>query len=147
MIQPTILVIKHGGLGDFIQALDAFWWLRNHHQHARLVLLTSPSLQPFASTVPWFDACLYDRRSWSSLISIPALIRKLRPHRIYDLQTSNRTATYLRLLQSAGWRGEWSGHARGASHRHDDPNRDHIHTRERLQAQLRIAGVPMLGEA
>ena len=38
-------------------------------------------------------------------------------------------------------RPEWSGIARGASHRHDNPERDRMHTLERQAEQLRLADV------
>ena len=39
----TILVIKHGALGDILQALDGFASLRAGHPHARIMVLTAPA--------------------------------------------------------------------------------------------------------
>jgi ADP-heptose:LPS heptosyltransferase len=59
--------------------------------------------------------------------------------RVYDLQTSDRTSFYHRLFRRP--RPEWSGIAAGASHRHDNPRRDRLHTVERQADQLRQAGI------
>jgi ADP-heptose:LPS heptosyltransferase len=69
-----------------------------------------------------------------------ALARRLRRgrfQRVYDLQTSGRTARYWRAMR----RPEWSGHVTGATHAHRDADRDTLHTVERQKAQLRLAGI------
>ena len=58
--------------------------------------------------------------------------------RIYDLQTSDRTGFYFRLMQP---KPEWSGIAHGCSHPHANPDRDHMHTIERQAEQLALAGI------
>ena len=60
--------------------------------------------------------------------------------RIYDLQTSQRTGLYFRLLPRRG-RPEWSGIAVGCSHPHDNPRRDSMHVTAARAEQLRIAGI------
>jgi ADP-heptose:LPS heptosyltransferase len=57
--------------------------------------------------------------------------------RVYDLQTSERSSFYHRLMG----RPPWSGIARGASFPHDNPARDGMHTLERQADQLRRAGI------
>src|ERR1041384_3554415 len=59
--------------------------------------------------------------------------------RVYDLQTSARSNWYFRLLGSR--QPEWSGIARGASHPHDNPARNSMHTLDRQEDQLRAAGI------
>ena len=60
--------------------------------------------------------------------------------RVYDLQTSGRSDWIFRMI-GPGPRPEWVGRVAGASHRHDDPRRDFLHTQERLAGQLARAGV------
>ncbi len=144
-----ILVIKHGALGDLIQALDAFAALRKHHAAAELVLMTSLPYSTLAHAIPWFDRVWLDRR--------PALHRvgawwALRTaflaegfDRVYDLQCSARTARYFRMLPRSR-RPEWVGAAPGCSH--PDPGLPaSTSNREKMAAQLAVAGVPAPGPA
>ena len=47
MAMKNILVIKHGALGDIIQAIDTFESLRLSFVQSRITLLTSPVLPLF----------------------------------------------------------------------------------------------------
>nr|WP_202397034.1 glycosyltransferase family 9 protein [Pseudoroseomonas coralli] len=136
------MVIKLSALGDFIQAFGPFAAIRAHHPQAEITLLTTRPFAPLARRAPWFDQVWEDGRpSWGDLPAVWRLARKLRLsgfNRIYDLQTSGRSSRYRWLT---GNRPEWSGIAPGASHRHDDPARDGMHTVERQREQLRIAGI------
>ncbi|HEX9808437.1 MAG TPA: glycosyltransferase family 9 protein [Alphaproteobacteria bacterium] len=142
-----ILVVKLGALGDFILAYRAMAAIRAHHRDAAITLLTIPPLVPLAEACGLFDEVwtdprprLHQPRAWVGLL------RRLnggRFTRVYDLQTADRTRLYFRLMGPpfARVRPQWSGHARGASHRHADPGRDRMHTLERQAAQLAIAGI------
>jgi ADP-heptose:LPS heptosyltransferase len=59
---------------------------------------------------------------------------------VYDLQTSDRSGWYYRLM-GPGRRPGWSGIARGCSHPHDNPSRDVMHTIARQNEQLALAGI------
>lgn len=137
-----ILVIKLGALGDFAQAFGPFAAIRAHHPGARITLLTTRPYAPLARMAPWFDEVWEDGRpGWADLPAVLRLARRLRAARfarVYDLQTSARSSRY-RLF--VGGRAEWSGIARGASHPHANPRRDHIHTVERQRDQLEMAGI------
>ena len=139
-----ILVIKLGALGDFVQALGAMAAIRRHHSDAHIVLLTMAPFEGLARASRLFDEIWLDRRA--GLLDIPAwlaLRRRLRAarfDRVYDLQTSDRTSWYFRLL-GPGPRPEWSGIARGASHPHANPRRDRMHSLDRLSEQLAMTGV------
>jgi ADP-heptose:LPS heptosyltransferase len=138
-----ILVIKHGALGDVILATGAMKSIRAHHPHARLTLLTT---KPYAALLePWglFDGIWVDNRpKWYELAGVFALANQLRSRpfmRVYDLQTSDRSSSYLRLFLTP--KPEWSGIAVGASHRHATPERTSLHTIDRESQQLQIAGI------
>lgn len=139
-----ILVIKHGALGDMVQAFRAFAGIRQAHAQARITLLTTPASRPLLLQSPWFDQVEVDNRLpfWN----IPALLklrRQLRCYdRVYDLQTSTRSSLYFRL---AG-KPPWSGIAKGSAFLHDNPRRAQMHTRERLADQLAVAGITELPE-
>jgi ADP-heptose:LPS heptosyltransferase len=138
----AILVIRLGALGDFVQSFGPFAAIRAHHPGARIVLLTTPPFADLARRSPWFDAVWAEGRpAWHDLRAVLALRRRLRAARfgrVYDLQTSGRSSRYRWLV---GLRAEWSGVARGASHRHDNPDRDALHTVERQREQLEAAGI------
>ena len=134
-----ILIIKLGALGDLVQAFGPFATIRRHHPGDRLTLLTTRPFAALCQASPWFDEVLVDERPpWWRLERVLALRRMLRGYDfVYDLQTSGRSSRYFRL---AG-RPPWSGIARGASHPHDNPARDLMHTRERQADQLARAGI------
>ena len=134
-----ILVIRLGALGDFTLSFGPFAAIRAHHPHANVTLLTTAPFAELARASPWFDRVEVDARPpWWDLAGMARLRRQLRGFdRVYDLQTSRRSATYARL---AG-RAEWSGIGR-VSHPHANPARDGMHTLERQRDQLRMAGIP-----
>ena len=139
----TVLVIRHGALGDFVLSLGAMQAIRRHHAGARLVLLTTAPFVGLARATGLFDDVLVDDRpGWTRPLALFALVRRLaalRPVRVYDLQTSDRSGLYFRLWPRP--RPEWSGIARGCSHPDPDPRRDFIHTLDRQVGQLRAAGI------
>ena len=137
-----ILVIKHGALGDILLSLPAMAAIRAAHPQAHITLLTTPPYAPLLAASPWFDTILTDSRpKFWNLPGIWRLRRQLRGFdMVYDLQTSSRSSSYFSL---AG-RPPWSGISKGCAFPHTDPQRDHIHTRERLEGQLAAAGIPGL---
>ena len=136
-----ILAIRHGALGDVIQALGPFQAIRRHHPDAHLVALTGSPFAELLRASGWFQEVWVDDRP--SLLHLPTLIatiRRLREARfaaVYDLQTSARTAWYYTLMGQP----RWSGVAPGCSHPHDNPNRIQMHTVDRQAEQLRVAGI------
>ncbi|NMM44867.1 glycosyltransferase family 9 protein [Rhodospirillaceae bacterium KN72] len=140
--QDRLLVIKLGALGDFVQAMGPFQAIRKAHPTADITLLTTKPLAELAERSGWFDHVWIDERP-RSLSGYWALRRRLLSGRfrmIFDLQTSDRSSNYWRML----WphRPLLSGIAAGASHPHDNPDRDTMHTRDRQRDQLFRAGIP-----
>jgi len=138
-----ILVIKHGALGDLIQALGPCAAIRHHHPDAHITLLTTPPFVDFLKPAPYFDQIeADDRPSWTRPVAWLKLARWLRSQkfdRVYDLQTSSRSSQYFRLMGDP--RPEWSGIAHGCSHPDPDPGRETAHTVDRQAGQLRGAGI------
>lgn len=139
-----ILIIRHGALGDLVQSLGPIQAIRAHHPDARITLLTSPAFQVFMEACPWIDRVWIDARpKWRDVKQWQALVKCLRDggfYRVYDLQTSSRSSLYRRFFTLAP-QPEWSGIAKGASHRHANPDRDAMHTLDRQRDQLRLAGI------
>ena len=140
--RPKILVIKLGALGDVVQAGGPFAAIRRHHGDAHITLMTTVPFVTLLQQSPWFDEIWVDDRPkiWQ-LRRWRALKKNLRSagfDRVYDLQTSDRSNAYYRWLPGGT---EWSGIAPGCSLRHDDPNRDLMHTIDRQIGQLAVAGI------
>ena len=138
-----ILVIKHGALGDFILATGPFAAIRRHHAAAHLTLLTTAPYEDAARRLGRFDEVWVDRKPGLHQLQKGFLLRRRlrggRFMRVYDLQTSQRSNFYFRLLGRP--RPEWSGVAPGCSHPHANPARDRMHTVERQAEQLAMAGI------
>jgi ADP-heptose:LPS heptosyltransferase len=142
-VAERILVIKLGALGDFVQAMGPAAAIRTHHPDAHITLLTTLACAGLGRQAPYFDAVwIDDRPGWTQPWALVRLVRRLRVahfDRVYDLQTSDRSSLYFRLLWPE--RPEWSGIAAGASHRHANPDRDRMHTIDRQREQLAMAGI------
>jgi len=141
-VTDRVLVIKLGALGDFVQALGPMQAIRHAHPDAHIALLTTAPFVELGRATPWFDTVMVDerKRDLGSWWALRRLLRAGRYDRVYDLQTSDRTGWYFRVM-GPGRRPEWSGIAKGASHRHTNPARDAMHTLDRQAEQLALAGI------
>ena len=139
-----ILVIKLGAFGDFVQAMGAFSAIRKYHYDSELVLMTSSYLAEFAACTPWFDEVWVDEKpklyNIGGIFRLRNRLKKANLTRIYDLQTSYRSSLYYRAFWPAP-APEWSGISPGCSHFHSNPERNNLHTVDRLEDQLLEAGV------
>jgi ADP-heptose:LPS heptosyltransferase len=136
-----VLVIKLGALGDFIQSLAAAQAIREYHVGARITLLTTPPYAALARACPYFDIVEQDGRERDPQ-AVAAMIQRLRAAKydmVYDLQTNDRTGGYFHSLRP--WPPQWSGIAPGCSHPHANPERETMHTLDRLADQLFYAGI------
>ena len=136
-----VLVIKLGALGDFVQALRVMAEIRRAHPKARITLLTTPPYAELAEASGCFDAVDTGGRpqGHGELLALFLRLRRGRYQRVYDLQTSSRSAGYIWAF--APIFPEWSGISAGASHRHRNPRRDLMQNLDRLWDQLAEAGV------
>jgi ADP-heptose:LPS heptosyltransferase len=143
MTGRDILIIRHGALGDFIQSIGPVQAIRRHHRDDRITLLTTAPFAALAEACPDIDRVwLDDRPGFLQVSNWWGLRRRLRSANfawVYDLQTSARSSFYRRFLPAPG--PNWSGIAPGASHLHDNPDRDRLHTVERQREQLAAAGI------
>ncbi|RVU36892.1 lipopolysaccharide heptosyltransferase family protein [Hwanghaeella grinnelliae] len=117
--------------------------IRKAYPMAEISLLTTVPFRKLAEASGLFDAILIDPRP--ALWNLPGVLRlrtmlcAARPQIVFDLQTSDRSSTYLKLF----WpnRPLWSGIAAGASHPHANTDRDAMHTVDRQREQLAGAGI------
>jgi len=138
-VQRRILVIKHGALGDIVQALDAFASLRAGNPHAHIALMTSPVFMSLAKMMPWFDEVIVDPRA--GLLNLAAAWRIRQYFRqnwslIVDMQCSSRTRNYFAYFVLSNMR--WIGTAPGCS----DPLPDFtgVNNRDRMVKSAEMAG-------
>jgi ADP-heptose:LPS heptosyltransferase len=139
-----VLILKLGALGDFLYALGPMRAIRDHHASAKLTLLTRRPYEELARRSTLFDDIVLDPEPslWNigAAMNLRRTLRDAGNTRIYDLQTSDRTGWYYRLL-GPGARPEWSGIVPGCSHYHHYKRPTLIHTIDRQAEQLRIAGI------
>ncbi len=138
-----ILVIKHGALSEFVQAMGSAAAIRAHHADADITVLTTAPFAELARAAPYFDRVWIDDLpgplDLGGLWQLRQRLCTERFDRIYDLQMSRRTGWYFHLL-GPGARPEWSGIVPGCSHP-ADPGRDRMHILDRQAGQLRRAGI------
>ena len=144
MSGERILVIKLGALGDFLYALGPMRAIRDHHPGAFITLMTRAPYRELAERSGLFDEIILDPapRSWNipCALRLRRRMREAGATRIYDLQTSDRTGWYYRLL-GPGTRPEWSGIVPGCSHYHHYKRPTLTHTMDRQAEQLRLGGI------
>lgn len=136
-----VLIIKLGALGDFIQSLAAVKIIRDYHVGARITLLTTEPFEAFAKACPAFDIVEADGRPREAQ-ALAMMLQRLRSAKyevVYDLQTSGRSSNYFIGLRP--WAPLWSGIAPNCSHPHANPDRETMHTLDRLNDQLVYAGI------
>jgi ADP-heptose:LPS heptosyltransferase len=141
--QPQrILVIKLSALGDIVVSLGALQAIRAHHRDARITLLTTRPYVWLAEASGLFDEIWTDERpAWWRIWRWRAFQRRLRAAgfmRVYDLQRSERTGWYFRLLGRD--KPDWVGIVPGCSHRYTDPP-ETLHIAERHARMLALAGI------
>ncbi len=144
MNKPRILVIKLGALGDFIQALGPMAAIRAHHPDAYITLLTTAPFENFAKECGYCDDIWIDEKpkllnlkKWQAMKSD---LNAAGFTRIYDLQNSDRTGFYFKLLRKKN-RPEWVGIAKGASHRNLSKDRTAGHAFDGHVQTLKLAGI------
>ncbi|MCR9219373.1 MAG: glycosyltransferase family 9 protein [Alphaproteobacteria bacterium] len=136
-----VLVVKLGALGDFVLALGPMQAIRRAHPKAEITLLTTAPYAALGERCGWFDRVWTTERTRNP-VALWRLRRRLIGGRfgmIYDLQTSDRSSLFWRMLWPR--RPPMSGIAKGCSHPHDNPARDALHTVERQRDQLARAGI------
>lgn len=137
------LVIKHGALGDFIMATGPFAAIRKRHPKSHIVLLTTKPYAELAKQSGYFDEIWIDEKPTLLTLKLGwEFIKKLRAanfRMVYDLQTSDRSDWYFRLIGRK--KPMWSGRIDWCSHPHLNPDRTKMHTLERQAEQLKIAGI------
>jgi|TARA_B110001452_G_C15183930_1_gene411206 ADP-heptose:LPS heptosyltransferase len=136
-MKKKILIIKFGGLGDFILSLHAINTVRKFHAKDDIALLTERPYDLIANKSGWFKDIIKIKRSpfyFLDKIKIKSRIKESEFDIIYDFQTSKRSSSYYSIFRNT--KTKWSGVAEGCSNYHLNQNRNQMHTLERQKDQL-----------
>ncbi|MFN7662463.1 MAG: glycosyltransferase family 9 protein [Alphaproteobacteria bacterium] len=143
----TILVIKHGALGDMIFAMGAFKAIRDHHSDDKVILLTSSPFKALAEKSPYFDEVWIDdrKRPWQHPLECLSLFRTLKAANfsiVYDLQRSRRTRRYFHIMKRFFSSPPlWNGIFEGSDFHYDIPSVYVDHILKINENQIKKAGI------
>ena len=100
----NILIIKHGSLGDLIQANGAMEDIKNSHKESKVILLTAKPYAKLMSNCPYLDGVIIDKRlpRWNLffLFKLKKLLTRYNFSHVFDLQNSSRTKFYRNFILS-----------------------------------------------
>ena len=98
----NILIIKHGSLGDLIQANGAMKDIKDSFPNDKVLLLTTPPYVNFMSTCPYINGVLIDKRlpRWNIfyLLRLRKMLSRFKFEKVFDLQNSSRTNFYRKFF-------------------------------------------------
>jgi ADP-heptose:LPS heptosyltransferase len=139
----NILIIKHGSLGDLIQANGAIKDIKNFYKNRKVFLLTSQTYSIFMSECPYLDGVIIDKRlpRWN-LFYLNALKKNLMRHnfsKVFDLQNSNRTKFYKNFIINK--EVEWSSSETTLEPGQKKSDFDKDPVLERMELQLKKSGI------
>ena len=102
----NILIIKHGSLGDLIQANGAIKDIKNFYKNRKVFLLTAQPYSIFMSECPYLDGVIIDKRlpRWNLFYinKLRKMLQRFNFVKVFDLQNSSRTQFYKKFLFKKG---------------------------------------------
>ena len=110
----NILIIKHGSLGDIIQANGAIKDIKKNFADHKVLLLTTPPYVDLMTSCPYLDGVLIDKRlpRWNLfyLHALRKMLQRFYFTKIFDLQNSSRSRFYRRFIFKRGvfWSDSYS---------------------------------------
>ena len=138
----NILIIKHGSLGDLIQANGAIKDIKNFYKNRKVFLLTEEPYAIFMSECPYLDGVIIDKRlpRWN-LFYLSKLKKQLARYnfaKIFDLQNSSRTKFYKRFILKSL---EWSSSETSLEPGQKKSDFDEDPVLDRMEIQLKKSGI------
>ena len=138
----NILIIKHGSLGDLIQANGAIKDIKNFYKNRKVFLLTAEPYSLFMSECPNLDGVIIDKRlSRWNLFYLNNLKKKLLRYdisKVFDLQNSTRTKFYKRfIIKNTKWSSSETSLEPGQ--KKSDFDQDPV--LDRMEIQLQKSGI------
>ncbi|MEE2694854.1 MAG: glycosyltransferase family 9 protein [Pseudomonadota bacterium] len=140
--EKKVLIIKFGGLGDVILSLNAINSIIEHHKKRKITLLTEEPYKTFFEKSGWFNDIVEIERTKFYMFDRYQIKKRLSVNsfsNVYDLQTSRRSSSYLKIFFNL--KIETCGIGQYASLCHVNNSRNKMHTIERQEDQLRVSGI------
>ena len=138
----NILIIKHGSLGDLIQANGAIKDIKKFYTNRKVFLLTTQPYSIFMSECPYIDGVLIDKRlpRWNLfyLNNLRKTLLKYDFSKVFDLQNSSRTKFYKRFIIK---KVEWSSTETALDPGQKKSDFDDEPVLDRMEIQLKKSGV------
>ena len=139
----NILIIKHGSLGDLIQANGAIKDIKEFYSNRKVFLLTSRPYSLFMSECPYIDGVIIDKKlpRWNLfyLYNLKKLLSKYQFTKVFDLQNSRRTRFYKNfILKKLDWSSSLTTLEPGQSKK----DFDDYPVLDRMELQLKKSGIP-----
>ena len=139
----NILIIKHGALGDLIQANGAIKDIKEHYINRKVFLLTSEPYAIFMSECPYLDGVIIDKRlpRWNLffLYKLKKLLSKYNFSKVIDLQNSSRTNFYKKFILKGK---EWSSSLETLKPGQTKRDFDNHPVLDRMELQLKKDNIP-----
>jgi ADP-heptose:LPS heptosyltransferase len=138
----NILIIKHGSLGDLIQANGAIKDIKKFYSNRKVFLLTTQPYSIFMSECPYLDGVLIDKRlpRWNLIYlnNLKKTLAKYDLSKVFDLQNSSRTRFYKRfIIKNVEWSSTETTLEPGQNKR--DFDQDPV--LDRLEVQIKKSGI------
>ena len=97
----NVLVIKHGSLGDIVQALGVVKTIRLFHPEDKITIMTTDTYKKLLMMTGFFDDVIIDNRPHYNLQNWYRICKEVLAGNewavVYDLQLSKRTRRYWRI--------------------------------------------------
>ena len=139
----NILIIKHGSLGDLIQANGAIKDIKKFYPNRKVFLLTTQPYSIFMSECPYLDGVLIDKRlpRWNLfyLNNLKKTLNKYNFSKVFDLQNSSRTKFYKRFIIKNNI--EWSSSETSLEPGQKKSDFDKDPVLDRMEIQLKKSGI------
>ncbi len=140
----NILIIKHGSLGDLIQANGAIKDIKEFYRNRKVFLLTSKEYSIFMSECPYIDGVIIDKRlpRWNLvfLYKLKKLLLKYNFSQVFDLQNSSRTKFYKKFIIK---NAEWSSSETTLKKGQKKKDFDKFPVLDRMEKQLQESKIPI----
>ena len=139
----NILIIKHGSLGDLIQANGAIKDIKEFYENRKVLLLTTAPYSIFMSECPYIDGVIIDKKlpRWNLffLYNLKKLLSKYNFSKVFDLQNSRRTRFYRNfILKNLEWSSSLDTLESGQSKKDFDSHP----VLDRMELQLKKSNIP-----
>jgi ADP-heptose:LPS heptosyltransferase len=139
---PNILIIKHGSLGDLIQANGAIEDIKKSNNKSNIVLLTSHQYSDLMKKCPYVDEVVVDKRlpRWNLLylFRLKKILLSYNFTHVFDLQNSSRTKFYSKYILNLP---KWSSTETTLEPGQLKSDLDKEPVLERMEVQLKKSGI------